>query len=176
MPDLKQRGIDCLQLVRAAARARHAADRSGGTRGSLEHLELVVRLRQRRNRHPDSAGGDRHSARAGLRPTASDAWSSLAVPRSQRQARLVSARHARLGLRLHGRHRAHPHGAGLPLRRLQISARTHLDHRRLPAAAHARHGLHRTGAALRPGRLLGPRHRRFHPQPRALDRRRHWWT
>ena len=51
-------------------------------------------------------------------PSASEAWNSLAVPQSQRHPGLVSARHPRLGLRLHDRHRAHPHGAGLSLRRL----------------------------------------------------------
>ena len=86
-------------------------------------------------------------------------------------ARLVSSRHARLGIGLHGRHRAHPHGAGVPLRRLQISARAHVDHRRLPAPPDPRHGLHRPGPALRSGRLLGPRHRHIDCQPRSLHRR-----
>ena len=44
---------------------------------------------------------------------------------------------------------------------LQISARAHVDRRRLSAFADAGNGIHRAGFALRPGRLLGPRHRRF---------------
>src|SRR3954465_12349592 len=77
---------------------------------------------------------------------------------------------ARLGIKLHAGHRADPHGPGLPLRRLQISARTHLDRRRLPVTGDSRHGVHRPGTALRSGRLLGTWDRCFHRQPRTDHR------
>ena len=80
---------------------------------------------------------------------------------------MVPARRARLGLELHGRRGADPHVPGLPVRRLQVSARADLDRRRVPAADGARHGVHRSGAALRPGRVLGSRHRRIHRRPRS---------
>ena len=44
-------------------------------------------------------------------PSAGEAWNSLQYPQSQRHPGLVPARRARLGLELHGRHCAHPHGA-----------------------------------------------------------------
>ena len=60
-------------------------------------------------------------------PSAAQAWNILQILNHELAARLVPARHAWLGIELHGRRRAHPHGAGVPLRRLQIPARTHLD-------------------------------------------------
>ena len=103
-------------------------------------------------------------------PSAGEAWNSLQVLNHEVSAGLVHPRPARLGLELHGRHRAHPHGAGLPLRRVQVSARADLDRRRLPAAHDARHGVHRPGAALRSGRLLGTRHRRVDLEPDPAHR------
>ena len=55
----------------------------------------------------------------------------------RRHARLARARHAQVG-----RERLHhpdvpPHGARLPVRRLQVPARAELDHRRAPARARA---------------------------------------
>ncbi len=112
-------------------------------------------------------GGHRRLPRDGLRALGRR---RLAEPRGaelRAAARLVPARGTRLGLELHGRHDEHPRGAGVPLRRLQVPARADLDRRRLPAPLHARDGVHRPGAALRSGRLLGPRHRRGDRGPHA---------
>ena len=92
-------------------------------------------------------------------PSAGEAFHSLQRPELRAAARLVPARDARLGLELHGRDRPDPHDPGVPLRRVQVPARADLDGRRGPARRDARHGLHRPGAALRPGRVLGARHR-----------------
>jgi len=48
---------------------------------------------------------------------------------SRCDAGLVYPRDARMGLQLHGGSCPHPHGAGLPLRSVQISARAYLDRR-----------------------------------------------
>jgi len=61
---------------------------------------------------------------------------------------LVHPRHARVGLEFHGGDRPYPHGAGLPLRSVQISARAHLDRRRLSFANDARHGFQRPSVAF----------------------------
>ena len=91
-------------------------------------------------------------------PSAAEAWNSLQTSESRCGAGMVHPRAARLGLELHGRHRAHPHGAGVSVRRIQVSPRAHLDRRRFPSADDARHGIHRAGLALRSGRVLGTGH------------------
>ena len=128
--------------------------------GAAQHRELGLRVRQRR---VDVFG---------LQIVTGVLLAMVYVPvrgrgvgqpsdaQSSRRARMVRARAARMGIERDGGDRPRPHGAGVPLRRAQVSARADLDRRRVPAALHARHGLHRSGAALRPGRLLGPRHRR----------------
>ena len=160
-----------LRLARAAPATRRPDQGGRAASGAEEHRELVVRLRQRQPGAADPAGGHRHSAGAGLRAFGGQRVELAAGPQSPIAAGLVSARHARMGIELHGRHRAHPHGAGVSLRRLQVSARAHLDPGRLHAADDAGHGVHRPGAALRPGRLLGTGHRRVHRGPRAAHRR-----
>ena len=63
-------------------------------------------------------------------PSADEAYQSLHVPELRAAARLVPARDARLGLELHGGGRPAPHDPGLPVRRLQVSARADLGRRR----------------------------------------------
>ena len=60
-------------------------------------------------------------AGAPLRPLRRRSLEQPADPQSPGHRWVVHSRPARLGLELHGRHRAHPHGAGLPLRRVQVS-------------------------------------------------------
>ena len=103
-------------------------------------------------------------------PSADQAWTSLQVLNHQQSLWLVHPRLARLGFQLHGRSGADPHGAGLPVRRLQVPPRTDLDRRRFSSADDARHGVHRPGAPLRSGCLLGPWHRRFRHGPNAFHR------
>ena len=81
---------------------------------------------------------------------------------------MVYSRAARLGIEFHAGHRADTHGAGVPVRGLQIPQRTDLDSRRVPAADDTRDGVHRSGAAIRPGCLLGTGDRSVHLQPRAI--------
>ena len=90
----------------------------------------------------------------------------------RRRLRLARARHAPLG-----RERLHhpallPHGAGLPVRRLQVPARAELDHRRLPADPRHVRGLHRLPAPVRPDRVLGDGRRDEHHRERAVRRDR----
>ena len=55
-------------------------------------------------------------------PSAGEAWNSLQILNHGISARVVHSGPARLGLEFHDRHRPGPHGAGLPLRRVQIPA------------------------------------------------------
>ncbi len=105
----------------------------------------------------------------------------------RRLGRLARPRHAQVG-RVGVHHPdVPPHGARLPLRRLQVPARAELDHRRPPARARPRRGLHRLPAALGPDLVLGddrrdqperdgavprPVHRAV-PPGRHLHQRRH---
>ncbi len=57
----------------------------------------------------------------------------------------------------------------LPVRGVQIPARTDLDGRRRAAAADAGDGLHGAGDALRPRCVLGSRHRRLDHEPSTAD-------
>ena len=165
-----------LRLVRAAAAARRADQGRRAASGAEEHGELVVRLRQREPDAADSAGRDGHSAGAGVCAFGGARVEDAAGSEPSTAAGMVSARDARMGIELHGRRRADPHGAGVSLRRVQVSARADVDSRRLPAADDAGHGVHRAGAALRSGCVLGARHRGVDHEPRAVDRRRSWCT
>ena len=161
---------DHRRLARSASRTRRA-DRGGGDPPRpARHRELVVRVRQRHAGVLRGAGRDRHLPRDRVRPLGRR---RLAEPRgAQLRAapRLVPARGARLGLELHGRADERAPDPGVPLRRLQVPARADVDRRRDPVPLYARHGVHRTGAALRPGRVLGARHRRRDRRPRAVHR------
>ena len=110
------------------------------------------------------------SARADLCALRGRSVEQPADPQSWHCSRLVHSSLARLGLEFHGRDCAHPHGAGLPLRSLQISPRTDVDGRRSSPTRDARHGLYRPGAAIRSGRLLGTGHRGINRQSRSGDR------
>jgi hypothetical protein len=132
--------------------------------------QLVLRLRQRGAHRFHAADLHRHHAGADLCAFRGRGLEQSAVPQSWRHAGMVSARGAWMGIELHGRHRAHPHGAGGDVRGLQVSPRADLDRWHLPAADDAGHGVHRPGAALRSGCVLGVRHRRLDLRPCAV----HW--
>src|SRR5258708_39031184 len=72
-----------------------------------------------------------------------------------------------MGLELHGGDCSHPHGSGVPLWGLQISARADVDRWSLSAFGNAGHGLYRTSTPLRPGRLLGIGDRCIYLQPHS---------
>ncbi len=152
-------------------RARRADRRDGGAPRAARERELVVRLRQR-------ARWSRFVLQivTGIClatvyvPSADAAWESLVALNTT----------VPLGWFLRALH-----GWGsnfmvalvlihmiqvVALRRLQVPARAHVDGRRRPAPAHARHGVHRTDHALRPGRVLGARHRRGDRRAHAARR------
>src|SRR5271156_3952998 len=145
-----------LRLVRIPVEVGRADQGYGSSPGAEEHGQLVVRLRQRqfravnvtdRYRYPVghrlcTLGGRGLEQSAGVEPSA--------------PAGLVPARDAWLGLELHGRRGADPHVPGIPLWRLQVSSRTHLDPGRVSALDDLGHGIHRAGDALRSGCVLGP--------------------
>ena len=160
------------RVVRPPPAARGADSRRRGTSGAAQHGELVVRLRQRRAGRVLPAARDRHPSRDGVRALRGRGMEQPAGVEPPGRVRLVRSRAARMGIELHGRDRPHPHGAGLPVRRLQVSARADVDRRRLSPADDARHGVHRADAALRPGCVLGSRDRRLDREPRARRRAR----
>ncbi len=146
------------RLVRAPAANRRRDSRGRRAPHSAQVGELVVRLRQRCAHHLRPASGYRHTAGAHVRSQRGRSLEQPSVSEPRCDAGMVPARHAWLGLQLHGGRRAHSHVPGLPFWRIQISPRANVDCRRLPAADDLGHGLHRSGAALRSGRLLGHRH------------------
>ena len=157
-------------MVRPPPATRGAHSRSCGTSRAAKHRELVVCVRQRRAHRFPPATRDRNSAGAYL---CSLGWRSMEQPagsESSDDAWLVYPRDAWMGLQLHGGDRPHSHGAGISLRRLQISPRTHLDHRRLSLVDDSRHGIHRSSHALRSGRVLGIGDRSVDRQPRSDSR------
>ena len=74
-------------------------------------------------------------------PSGGEAWNSLQVLNHQVSLGWFIRGPARLGIEFHGRHRSDPHGAGVPLRRLQIPPRTDLDHRHSASALDAGYGV-----------------------------------
>ena len=84
---------------------------------------------------------------------------------------MVPAGRTRLGLQLHGRRGSRAHVPSISVRCVQVSTRTHLDHRSVPVVDDPGNGLYRAGPPFRPGRLLGAGHRRFNHGARAVDRR-----
>ncbi len=168
MSRLKQIGDWFEQRLQIAGAIRETADASGAPPIG----ELVVRLRQRCADRLHPAGLHRHHAGADLRAFGRRSLEQPAISQPRCHPGMVPARGAWLGLQLHGRARAHPHGAGVSVRRLQVSPRADLDLGRISAADDAGHGLHRPGSALRSGCLLGSRHRSRHHGPCSAARRR----
>ena len=110
------------RLVRPALAARGADSRSRRASRAAQHGELVLRVRQRGAHRLPSAARDRHSAGADLRALGRRSMEQPAGSESRGGARLVHPRAARMGLQLHGGDRPHSHGAGVSVRRLQVSA------------------------------------------------------
>ena len=142
-------------VVRSAPATGRAGSRDRRASGPAKHRQLVVRLRQRRSVGLMLQIVTGILLALCLRSFRRRSLEQPASPESRRGLGMVYTRAARLGLELHGRHRADPHGAGVSVRRLQVSSRADLDRRRFPAADDARHGVHRPGSALRSGRVLG---------------------
>ena len=164
-PDPKTR-----RLVRSAAAAWHADSRNCRASGSARDRKLVLCFRQRRAHVFHAPDCHRHTACADLRAFRGRGVEQPADPQSRHLSGLVHTSSARLGLEFHGRDCPDPHGAGLPLWSLQVSKRTDLDRWRPSLARDARHGLYRPGTAIRPGCLLGIRHRGIDRKPRPGDR------
>src|SRR5262249_55040958 len=86
----------------------------------------------------------------------------------------------------HGRHYVGAPDTDVLIRRVQVSARTHLGQRLYSLPLYPWHGVYRPDSAFRSGRLLGPWNRRIdhgtcsvhRSAPGALDARRtdHRWT
>ncbi len=106
-----------------------------------------------------------NSSRADLCAIGRRGVEQSANPEPPSDARMVHSGPARLGFEFHAGHRADPHGAGISLRSLQVSARADVDSRHLPSADDIGDGVHRPSAAIRPGRLLGAGNRGLHIEP-----------
>src|SRR5216684_8848760 len=159
-------------MVRSPLTACGAHSRSGRASGATKHGQLVVRVWQRRAHRFPPATGYRNSVGTDLCALCRRGVEQPAGPESRYRAWLVHPRHAWMGIEFHGRHCSDSHGAGIPLWRLQISPRTHLDYRRLPNADDYGTGVQRTGTAVRPRRLLGLGNRSLDRQPRSHSRSR----
>ena len=144
-----------LRLVRAAAAARRAGQGRGAAPGAEEHGELVVCVRQREPYAADSADRDGNSAGAGVCAVGGACVEQPAGAEPSGAAGMVSAGDARVGIELHGRRGADPHGAGVSVWSVQVSARADVDSGRFHAADDAGHGVHGAGAAVRSGCVLG---------------------
>src|SRR6266849_2739986 len=155
------------RLARSAPAARRVDPGDDGAPGAPRDVELVLRLRQRRAHSLRPPDRHRHPARPRVRAVRGRGLEQPADPESRRFPRLVHSRGARMGIELHDRHRAHPYGAGLPVRGAQVSERADVDRRRPAASDDARNGVHGAGASLRPGRVLGTRDRCVDREPRA---------
>ncbi len=142
------------RLARGALRPRRRGQVLPLPQGAARH-ELVPHARLGDADGVPRPGDHRRRARDVLQAGSRLGLRVDPVHHQRPHPRLARARHAQVG-----RERLHhpdvpPHGAGLPLRRLQVPARAELDHRRAPARdGHAR-GLHRLPAALGPDRVLG---------------------
>ena len=107
------------------------------------------------------------------KPDPDEAYAVDPAHHERPHARLARARHAPVG-----RERLHhpdvlPHGARLPVRRLQVPARAELDHRRAPARDWACSRASRLPAAVGPDRVLGDGRRDQHQRDGAVRRAVH---
>src|SRR6202140_402646 len=164
-PDSKNR-----RVVRSPAAAWCIDSRNCQASGSARDRKLVLCIRQRRAHVFYAPDCHRHTACSDLCAFCRRGVEQSPDSQSRHLSWLVHSSPARLGLEFHGRHRSDPHGASLPLWRLQVSTRTHLDRWRLALTRDPWDGLYRPDHAIRSRRILGTRHRSLNCKPRPGDR------
>ena len=121
-------------VVRRAPAARGAGARHDGAPGAAQHRQLGVRVRQRRDDRLRAADRRPASARARLRSVGRTRRGTACRRSTTRSRSAGTFARCTAGARTSWSHRADPHGPGVPLRRLQVSARADVGRRRAPVA------------------------------------------
>ena len=158
------------QLQRMAGPSHRHANRGAPVplRGDPRVQRLASGFRQRGGVPVSGAGLHRRAARLQLRAHARRRLQQPALHPHRVDRRPPDSRTAPLGRQHDDRGGGAPHGPGVSLRRLQETARGHLDGGGGAAARHPGLWAHRISVALGQSRLLG--NRGHHPDRRAGSR------